>query len=155
MAPKLHGLTSANIHTNSNSATENQNVFTQVPVEGLSSVVSNYIPRKGGELDIAGQSGSKMRSPVLGPGGGNIRSSVPGRSGKKNRYPISAPSGSVFRPEISGSSGSKLCSPVSGPSNNKIRSSATSESVFIHDKQLDSNIRAPHPGPGGNSIINS
>ena len=54
MAPKLHGLTSRNTDTNSNSTTENQNVFegTGTCIEGLSSVVTNYIPRKGGALDV-------------------------------------------------------------------------------------------------------
>lgn len=157
-APKPHGLTTPNTHTNSNPATGNRNVVAQVPVEGPSSVVSKYIPRKGGELDIpsriAGQSGSNMRSPVPGPVGGNIRSSVSGRSGKNNRSPISDSNGSIFRAQISGSSGGEIRSPVSGPSNDTIRSK-TSESVVIHDKQLDSNIRAPFPGPGGNSMIHS
>lgn len=158
-APKPHGLTIPNTDTNSNSATKNRNFrVAQVPVEGLSSVVSKYIPRKDGELKIlsrlAGQSGSNMRSPVPGPVGGNIRSSVSGRSGKNNRSPISDPSGSIFRPQISGSSGGEIRSPVSGPSNDKIRST-TSESVVIQGKQLDSIIRAPFPGPGGNNMVQS
>ncbi len=131
-APKPHGSTTPNADRNSNSATENRNVVAQVPVE----------------------SGSNMSSPVPGTGGGNIRSSVSGQSGKNNRSPISEPSGSIIRPQISGSSAGEICSPVSGPSNNNIRSTI-SESAAIHDKQLDSNTRAPFAGPGGNSMIHS
>lgn len=158
-APKPHDLTILNTDTNSNSAAENRNVrVAQVPVEGLSSVVSKYVPRKDEELKIpsrlGGQSGSNMRSLVPGAVGGNIRSSVLGRSGKNNRSPISEPSGSIFRPQISGSSGGDIHSPVSGPSSDKIRST-TSESVAIQGKQLDSKIHGPFPGPGGNSMIHN
>lgn len=157
-APKLHGLTTPNTDTNSNSATENRNVVAQEPVEGRFSVVSKYIPRKGGELDIpsrvAGQSGSNMHSPVPGPGGGNIRSSVSGRSGKINRSPISDRSGSIIRPQISGSSQGEISLPASGLSNNTIHST-TSESAVIQDQQLDSNICAPFPGLGGDNMIHS
>lgn len=146
-APKPHLIT-PNTDTHSNSATENRNVVAQGPVEGPSSVVSKFIWRKGGELDIpsriAGPSGSNMRSPV----------SVSGRSGKSNRSPISDPSSSIVHPQISGSSAGEICSPVSGPSNDSIRSTI-SESAVIHDKQLNSNIRAPFSGPGGNSMIHS
>ena len=146
--PKLLTLTT--------SSSETRNFVAHAPAEGLSSVVSKLTPRKDAGVKrrsrTSSQSGSDVHSPVPGPIGGNIQSSIWSLSNIKTRSPISGLSGSIVRPQISGASASESHSPVTGPSNNNI-CSTISESFVIHDKQLGSNIRAPFSGPSGNSMI--
>lgn len=136
------------------SSSETRNFVAHAPAEGLSSVVSKLKPRKDAGVNIrsrtSSQSGSDVHSPVPGPIGGNIQSSVWGPGDIKTRSPI--PSGSIVRPQISGASASESRSPVTGPSNNNTRSTISGR-VVIHDKQTVSNIRASFSGPSGNSMI--